>query len=55
MENHCTLEARIISRETEDVDKVEEEVKRVPDIVSTTLTLLNNQLCVKQYKPTEQQ
>ena len=40
----------------EDIDKVQEEVYGVPDVVITAaVELLHNELCVKQHKPTEEQ
>ena len=40
----------------EDIDKVQEEVYRVPDVVITAaVELLHNELSVKQHKPTEEQ
>ena len=40
----------------EDIDKVQEEVYGVPDVVITAaVELLHNELSVKQHKPTEEQ
>ena len=40
----------------EDIDKVQEDVYGVPDVVITAaVELLHNELSVKQHKPTEEQ